>query len=525
MFLIGSKEGVFSEMQCSATSPMLTDLYQLTMAQAYEAAGIAHTQGCFHLYFRENPFGGGFAVAAGLEQVVEWLEGWHFTAENIEYLRGRTGADGDALFSESFLEKLAGYEFTCDVDAVAEGTVVFPREPLMRVSGPLPVCQLVETALLSIVNFQTLIATKAARVRLSAGDDVVMEFGLRRAQGPDGGLSASRAAYIGGVDSTSNVLAGERFGIPVAGTHAHSWVMAFEDETESFDAYALALPNNVTLLVDTYDTLEGVHKAVEVGRRLRERGQELLGIRIDSGDLAWLSLRAREILDEAGFGRTKIVASNELDEHLIASLKEQGAAIDVWGVGTKLATGWDQPALGGVYKLSAVRVPGGEWVPRIKVSEQTAKVTTPGVQGLRRYRDAEGRLAGDMIYDIGQPPPDLPTMVDPADPTRRKTFGEDFDFEELLMPVFAGGKRVYEPREIAESRARALKGIARLDPSITRFLNPHSYPVGLERGLNDLRTALVLTARGVSADEAVPSAEAIAHADAAAHGGVRKAGE
>lgn len=512
-------------MQRNEASPMLTDLYQLTMAQAYLESGISETEGCFHLYFRDNPFSGGFAVAAGLQQAVDWIESWHFTPENIGYLRTQRGADGRALFTERFLTELGRMEFTCDVHAVPEGTVVFPREPLLRVAGPLPVCQLAETALLSIVNFQTLIATKAARCRLSAGDDRIVEFGLRRAQGPDGGLSASRAAFVGGVDATSNVLAGERYGIPISGTHAHSWVMAFDDERQSFQAYAEALPNNVTLLVDTYDTLQGVRNAVETGRRLREAGHDLVGIRIDSGDLAWLSLRAREILDEAGFAGTKIVASNELDEHLIASLKEQGAAIDIWGVGTKLATGWDQPALGGVYKLSAVRLPGGEWTPRVKVSEQTAKVTTPGVQGVRRYRSPDGQLAGDMIYDVNSPPTNQPTMVDPSDSTRRKKFEAGHECSELLVPVLERGKRVWSAPSIVESRELALRSVAELDPSITRFLNPHVYPVGVERGLNDLKTALVLKARGIAAAETAPSPDAVAQADEVLRRGVpRKKG-
>lgn len=497
------------------TSALLTDLYQLTMAQAYHAAGIAETEACFQLYFRENPYCNGFTVACGLEQALEWLESWRFTDADIAYLASLNGNDGRALFSADFLEMLAGLRFTGDVDAVAEGTVVYPREPLLRVTGPLPVCQIAETALLTMVNFQTLIATKAARMRFAAGDDQVLEFGLRRAQGSDGGLSASRAAYVGGCDATSNVLAGRVYGIPVAGTHAHSWVMAFDTEAEAFDAYAEALPNNVTLLIDTYDTLEGARRAVETGRKLREIGHDLAAVRIDSGDLAWLSLRVREILDEGGFSLTRIVASNELDEHTIVSLKEQGAAIDIWGVGTKLVTGWDQPALGGVYKLVALRRPGGEWVPRVKVSEASAKATVPGVQGVRRYRRPDGSLAGDMIYDINRIPPNEATMVDPTDPARRKTFSVDQTHEELLAPVMRSGARVAEKVPLAEIRERALASVAELDPSVKRFLNPHLYPVGLERSLHDLRTALVLQSRGIAPEEAAPSAEAVIEAEAA----------
>lgn len=501
---------------------MLTDLYQLTMAQAYYHAGIADVRGCFHLYFRENPFGGGFSVSCGLGQAVRWLADWGFSPSDIDYLAAQSGGDGKPLFSREFLGWLAELRFNCDIDAVPEGTVVFPREPLLRVSGPLAVCQLVETALLNNINFETLVATKAARCRLAADGSPVIEFGLRRAQGPDGGITASRAAYVGGCSATSNVAAGERFGIPVAGTHAHSWVMAFDSELEAFEAYARAVPNNVILLVDTYDTLEGVRNAVKVGRSLREQGHELRGVRIDSGDLAWLSVRAREILDEGGFPDAAVVASNELDEHLISSLKDQGAAIDMWGVGTKLVTGWDQPALGGVYKLSAIQGADGEWVPRIKVSEATAKVTTPGVLGVRRYRDAEGKLAGDMIYDVGRPPKGDAVMVDPADLTRRRTFAESEQWEELLVPVFRGGSQVGGLPPVDEARLRAIEQIDSLDSSITRFLNPHVHPVGLERSVSDLRTALVLRARRIEPEETVPSREALAEAGIVIPADVRK---
>jgi nicotinate phosphoribosyltransferase len=474
---------------------MLTDLYQLTMAQAYLHAGKADTEGCFHLYFRTNPFGGGYAIACGLEQVIEHLASFGFSGEDIAYLRAQTGADGQALFSAEFLAWLADVRFNGEVDAVAEGTIVFAREPLLRVSGPLPLCQIVETALLNIINFQTLVATKASRCCLAAQGGAVVEFGLRRAQGPDGGLSASRAAHVGGCVATSNVLAGQRLGIPIAGTHAHSWVMAFDSELEAFQAYAEALPNNVTLLVDTYDTLEGVRNAVRVGEWLRERGQRLLGIRIDSGDLAWLSRKARELLDGAGLTDTRIIASNELDEHLITSLKDQGAAIDTWGVGTKLVTSWDQPALGGVYKLSAIRPPGEPWSPRIKVSEQTAKVTTPGVLGVRRFVRADGSWAGDMIHDTLNPPAEEPVMVHPEDPLRSTCYGPGVSAQELLVPVFRGGELVYEPPPITAIRTRAAEQLSSLDASHKRFLNPHTYKVGLEEGLSRRRLELIAAAR------------------------------
>ena len=483
----------------SSSRALLTDLYQLTMAAAYHASGMESTDASFQLFFRTAPFGGGYAVACGLEQAIAHLDGLSFNDADISYLSEQTGNDGAPLFAEEFLGWLAELRFELDVDAMPEGTAVFAREPLMRVSGPIVQCQLVETALLNAINFQTLVATKASRVCLAAQGDPVVEFGLRRAQGPDGGLSASRAAYVGGCVGTSNTLAGSRFGIPVSGTHAHSWVMAWDSELAAFEAYAEVLPNNCTFVVDTYDSLEGARHAVEVGRRLRERGHELIGVRIDSGDLAWLSKRVREILDAGGFPNARIVASNELDEHLITSLKDQGARIDLWGVGTKLATAWDQPALGGVYKLSAVRKPGhDEWTPRVKVSEQTAKVTTPGVLGVRRYRRDDGSLAGDMVYDVTRPPLGEALMIDPADATRRKAFPADAAFDDLLAPIFRAGRLVYDVPPIAEVRARALRSLGELDPSITRFLNPHTYPVGLERSVSDIRTKLVLQARGLA---------------------------
>jgi len=480
-----------------SSSGLLTDLYQLTMAQAYHHAGVTDTEACFHLFFRENPFGGGFSIACGIEQAIDYLEGVRFTPAETAYLATLTGNDGRPLFAEEFLEWLSAVEFSWDVDVVAEGTVVFPGEPLVRVKGPIAQCQVVETALLNCVNFQTLVATKAARVCLAAQGDRVVEFGLRRAQGPDGGLSASRAAYVGGCHATSNTQAGLEYGVPVSGTHAHSWVMAFESEIEAFRAYALAVPNNVVFVIDTYDTLQGARNAVVVGAELRARGQELVGVRVDSGDLAWLSVQVRRILDEGGFPDARIVASNELDEHLIASLKNQDARIDVWGVGTKLATSWDQPALGGVYKLSAIRRPGGAWEPRIKLSEQVAKVTTPGVLGVRRFRDEAGALLGDMIYSETHEPHRGQVMVDPSDATRRKVFSAGDTAEELLSPAFRGGRRVRERVSLHDSRKHSLDAVAELDPSITRFLNPHTYPVGLELALHEQRTALVLEARGL----------------------------
>jgi nicotinate phosphoribosyltransferase len=475
---------------------LLTDLYQLTMAQSYWASGTADKEAVFHLFFRKNPFGGGFAVACGLARALDCVSAFRFTADDIAYLASLVGNDGRPLFEAAFLQELASLELGCDVDAVPEGTAVFPYEPLVRVRGPILQAQLLETVLLNVLNFETLIATKAARVCLAARRDPVIDFGLRRAQGIDGGLSASRAAYVGGCAGTSNVLAGRLYGIPVRGTHAHSWVMSFASEQEAFDAYAEAQPNNCVLLVDTYDTLEGVRHAVQTVRRLRERGHELAGIRLDSGDLAYLSVEARKILDAAGFTETAILASNDLDEHVIASLKEQKAAITVWGVGTRLVTGGDDPALGGVYKLGAVRVPGGEWQHRLKVSEHAVKTTNPGIQQVRRFETEAGFLA-DVIYDEDQGLPEGAVLVDPVDPTRLKRIPPETRSTDLLEPVVRAGRIVHEAPPLDAVRARTADQLARLHSGITRFVNPHEYPVGLSAELHELKMRLVLEARGV----------------------------
>ncbi|TGE27374.1 nicotinate phosphoribosyltransferase [Hymenobacter metallicola] len=479
----------------SSSLSLVTDLYQLTMSYGYWKQGLQDREAVFHLYFRRPPFNGGYAVCAGLAYATDWLQNLRFSAEDLRYLASLRGSKNVPLFPQEFLDYLRDLRFTCDVDAIAEGTVVFANEPLMRIKGPLLQVQLLETALLTLVNFQTLIATKAARIREAAGDDQVLEFGLRRAQGFDGGLGASRAAYLGGVDGTSNVLAGLRFGIPVRGTHAHSWVMSFEQEEQAFEAYAAAFPDDSVFLVDTYDTLEGVRRAISVARRMRANGHELGGIRLDSGDLAYLSREARALLNEAGFPNTRIVASNDLDENLITSLKQQGAQIDTWGIGTKLVTAYDQPALGGVYKLAALRkADDSGWEYTVKISEQLAKTSIPGILQVRRYETEKGQPRADMLYNTAEPLPADLTIVDPVDPTRRRPI-RSTQFRELLEPVFRQGKLVAELPTLQESRAKAQREVASLDPSIRRFLNPHVYPVGLEESLNTFRTNLILEKR------------------------------
>jgi len=474
---------------------LLTDLYQLSMAYGYWKQGITEHEAVFNLFTRKNPFKGGYTIAAGLAYITEFLENFGFEDDDIEYLREIKGNDGKPLFEEGFLTYLKEMEFSCEVYSVPEGTVVFPQEPLVRVRGPLIQCQLIETPLLNIFNFQSLIATKAARVCQAAGpDEPVLEFGLRRAQGIDGGIAASRAAYIGGCAGTSNVLAGKLLGIPVKGTHAHSWVMSFDSELEAFEKYAEAMPNNCVFLVDTYDTLQGVRHAIQVGEKLRERGYEMAGIRLDSGDLAYLSIEARKILDEAGFENTKIVASNDLDEHIIESLHLQDSQINTWGVGTKLATAYDQAALGGVYKISAIRAPGEEWKNKVKLSEQRIKISNPGVQQVRRFYGKTG-FAGDMIYNALDFPEKGGTIVDPQDPTRRKKMPEDMPAEDLLIPIFENGKCVYQNPELPEIQQRTTAQLTQIHRSIRRFTNPHEYPVGLEKSLHVAKTQLIMQLR------------------------------
>jgi len=477
-------------------SVLLTDLYQLTMAYGYWKNQVHEREAVFHLFFRKNPFNSGFSVACGLADVIEYIETFRFDPDELAYLATLTGNDGQPLFETGFLDYLKQLQFTCDIDAIPEGTLVFPHEPLVRVRGPIIQCQILETALLNIVNFQTLIATKAARICRAAAPEPVLEFGLRRAQGIDGAMAASRAAHIGGCAATSNVLAGMRYGIPVKGTHAHSWVMSFATEEEAFGAYADAMPNNCVFLVDTYDTIEGVRTAVRVGKRLREKGHELVGVRLDSGDLAYLSIEARKILDEGGFPKAVVVASNDLDEQTITSIKQQGGKVGIWGVGTKLVTAFDQPAMGGVYKLGAIREEEGNWRYSLKLSEQPIKVSNPGIQQVRRFK-LGNEFIGDMIYNEGVPMKNNHVIVDPINMSRSKKIPAEATTEELLVPVFKQGTLVYQGPKILELRQKTLDQLASFHDGIKRFLNPHEYPVGLEAGLNQLKTELILKARGI----------------------------
>lgn len=466
-------------------SPLLTDLYQLTMAYGYWKLGMHNNEAVFHQIFRNHPFQGHYAVASGLASVVELLRDFRFSSEDITYLKGLSVAK-QPLFSREFLNYLSTLTFTCDLDAIPEGTVVFANEPLLRIKGPLLQGQLLESILLNLVNFQTLIATKASRIYQAAQGDEILEFGLRRAQGPDGALSASRAAYIGGCSATSNVLAGKYFDIPVRGTHAHSWVTAFKDELTAFAAYAKVLPQNAILLVDTYDSIEGVKHAIEIGQTLRANGTDLQGIRLDSGDLALLSIKARALLDAAGFTQTKIIASNNLDEYVIAKLKKDGAAISVWGVGTHLVTAYDQPALDGVYKLSALRELAGPWQYKLKLSEQTVKISNPGIYQVRRYFVDDFPLM-DVMYDVEVGLPQKVTMVAHDAPFAMTELPDNLSYQDLLVPVFRQGQCVLAEESIHAQRTRSIH-------EVTQFLQKYPaehYPVGLEKEIHTIKQTLI----------------------------------
>ena len=469
---------------------LLTDLYQLTMGQGYFNEGKHEQRAVFDVFFRPNRLIT-YSVAAGMEQAAQYLENLHFDESDIAYLRSLE------MFSEEYLSYLAKLRFTGDVRAVREGEIVFPYEPIVTVSAPMLEAQLVETALLTFINHQTLIASKAAKICAAAGGGV-MEFGLRRAQGADAGVYGARAAMIGGCVGTSNVYAGKLFHVPVSGTMAHSWVMNFPSEVEAFRAYAECFPDNCLLLVDTYDTLRsGVPNAITVFRELREKGYEPKGIRLDSGDLAYLSNKAREMLDEAGFENAIICASGDLDETLIRSLKEQGARIDTWGVGTKLITSADMPALGGVYKLAAVYENGKE-IPKIKLSDTTEKITNPGVKEvLRIYDAATDKAIADYIVRAGERVDTSKplTIFHPVDTWKRMTI-ENFRVRDLREDLFRGGKRVAPERTLAEIAAYRKSEMSRFWEEYLRQDMPHIYKVDLSDALYGLKQELVEEYRG-----------------------------
>lgn len=474
---------------------LLTDLYELTMMQGYYKSGNDATV-VFDAFYRKNPCDGGYAVCCGLEQVIDYIKNLSFSYGDIEYLRSLN------LFDEDFLDYLSSYHFSGDIYAIPEGTVVFPREPLVKVVAPIMEAQLLEAAILNIVNHQSLIATKAARVVYAAGDGV-MEFGLRRAQGPDAGIYGARAAVIAGCVGTSNVLTGQMFGVPVKGTHAHSWVMSFPDEYTAFKTYADLYPNACILLVDTYDTLgSGVPNAIKVFDAMKAEGKKLgyYGIRLDSGDLAYLSKKAREMLDDAGYPDAVISASSDLDENLITSLKLQGAEITSWGVGTNLITSKDCPSFGGVYKLVAMQdKKTGEFIPKIKVSENTEKITHPGNKTVYRFYDKKtGKIAGDLIAMADEKYTENEDILlfDPVD-TWKKTLlkAGTFTVRELLIPVFKKGVCVYESPDVAAIKETCRQEMDTLWEETKRLTNPHNVYVDLSQTLFDTRNRLLNEAR------------------------------
>lgn len=470
---------------------LLTDLYELTMMQGYFETQENETV-IFDVFFRNNPNNGGYSIMAGLDQVIDYVKNLNFSYEDVDYLRGL------GIFSEDFLHYLSGFHFSGDIYAIPEGSVIFPKEPLLKIVAPIMEAQLVETAILNIINHQCLIATKASRVVYAAQGDGIMEFGLRRAQGPDAGLYGARAAMIGGCVGTSNVLAGQMFDVPVMGTHAHSWIMSFKDEYTAFKEYARLYPNACTLLVDTYDTLKsGVPNAIRVFTEMRDAGihPKSYGIRLDSGDLAYLSKKARKMLDEAGFTDAVIAASNDLDEFLINDLKIQGAKIGSWGVGTNLITSKDCPSFGGVYKLSAIQNSDGEFIPKIKISENVEKITNPGDKTIYRVYDKEtGKIRADLICfaDETWNEEDELLLFDP-NATWKKTRlpGGSYTMKEILLPIFKHGECIYESPSVMEIAQFCKKEKETLWDETKRLFNPHGVYVDLSRSLYDTKTRLL----------------------------------
>ena len=470
---------------------LLTDLYELTMMQGYYEKG-QNEKVIFDVFFRQNPCNNGYSVCAGLDQVIDYIKNLHFTYDDVDYLRGL------GIFKEDFLHYLSGFHFSGDIYAIPEGTVVFPKEPLLKVVAPIMEAQLVETAILNIINHQSLIATKTSRIVFAANGDGIMEFGLRRAQGPDAGLYGARAAMIGGCVGTSNVLAGQMFDVPVMGTHAHSWIMSFPDEYTAFKTYAEMYPDNCTLLVDTYDTLKsGVPNAIRVFQEFKDAGKPLIkyGIRLDSGDLAYLSKEARKMLDEAGFPEATICASNDLDEFLLHDLKMQGAAIDSWGVGTNLITSKDCPSFGGVYKLAAIQNEEGEFAPKIKISENTEKITNPGNKTIYRiYEKASGKIKADLICfadEVIDPKQDL-LLFDPMDTWKKtKLAGGTYTVREILVPIFKNGECLYKSPTLKEIAAYCREEKDTLWDETKRLFYPHRVYVDLSQKLYDVKQSLL----------------------------------
>ena len=472
------------------THALLTDLYELTMAAGYLEQGKADELAAFNLYYRHNPFKGGYAVAAGLEDAIRALVDMRFNQDDLDFLRSLKTSTGLPLFSEQFLHYLASFQFRGNVQAIAEGTVVFPNEPLLQVSGKLIECQMAETILLCHVNFQTLVATKAARLWEASNHGTIIEFGLRRAQGPDGALSACRAALIGGADATSNVLAAALLSVPAKGTQAHSWIQSFPSELDAFRSYARSFPDECVLLVDTYDVLRsGVPNAIQVAKELEQQGHRLAGLRIDSGDLFSLSRCARQMLDKEGLDYVKIIASSDLDEYLISDIVTRGGEIDVWGVGTNLVTGAGEGgcALGGVYKMVEHN---GQ--PRIKLSNDPEKMTNPGIKKVFRFYDKEGLMETDVLTEGSE---DLNVqevmVVDPNNPSRAQKLDPAAKKAELLQQIMRAGEVVYSFPSLEQMRTKRKEQLAHLPECYRRLINPDTYQVGITLALKQQKERML----------------------------------
>lgn len=466
---------------------LLTDLYQLTMLNGYFEKNIHEDIVVFDMFFRKNACNGGYTIVCGIDQFVDYINNINFTDEDLAYLKSLN------LFSDRFLAFLKDFKFTGDIYAVEEGTIMFPNEPILTIKAPLYQAQLIETALLTIVNFQSLIATKASRVCFAAQGDPVFEFGLRRAQGPDAGTYGARAAIIGGCTATANVLAGKMFGVPIVGTQAHSWIQKFDTELEAFEAYADIYPDKCLLLVDTYSVLNsGLPNAIKVFKDLRSKGHKPAGIRLDSGDLQYLSNECKKVLDEEGFTDVSITASNDLDEHMISTLKSQGSAVNSWGVGTKLITAADSPSLGGVYKLAA-SYKDGVIEPKIKLSENPEKINNPGYKKVVRiYNKKNNKAEADliMLHDESIDDSKPLTIFHPTYTWKTKTFNE-YNIKELHKPLFLNGECKYQPKSVMEIREYVQNELNCLWKEYKRLINPEIYKVDLSKDLWDLKTEMI----------------------------------
>ncbi|MGL5642853.1 MAG: nicotinate phosphoribosyltransferase [Paraclostridium sp.] len=472
---------------------LLTDLYQLTMINGYFENNVHNDIVVFDMFFRKNACKGGYTIVCGIDQLVDYINNLNFSDSDLDYLRSLN------LFSEKFLNFLRDFKFTGDIHAVHEGTIMFPNEPIIRIKAPLYQAQLIETAVLTIINFQSLIASKASRVCFAAQGDSVLEFGLRRAQGPDAGIYGARAAIIGGCSATANTLAGKMFDIPVIGTHAHSWVQKFDSELESFEAYAKIYPDKCLLLVDTYDVLNsGVPNAIKIFKDLRSKGFEPVGIRLDSGDLDYLSKECKKLLDAEGFDNIKITASNDLDEYSISELKSSGAPINSWGVGTKLITSSDSPSLGGVYKLVA-SYKNGELEPKIKISEDPEKITNPGFKKVVRIYNSQGKAEADLVMledevlDTTKPL----TVFHPVYSWKKKTF-KNYTIRELLQPLFIKGECIYKHKSVLEIKEYTQNELNTLWREYRRILYPQTYKVDLSEKLWNLKNSMLDTKKNTN---------------------------